>query len=395
MSVFFILYLAVIFFEYFGVGRYVPLVNALSVTLLISSGLLVYVWLKGDMMTWLKEKQAVLLIAFLFFTMLSVSYAIVRINTINSIKAQVGYVALFMVSLYFVAGARRSRILAWLLVLVHTVLVFENSNKLFAARIGSYNAAYFMGDGNDFGWALNIVLPLAIYLFLSSRRFLARMVLFFVISILIVGITGTSSRGAALAMAAGFLYFILASDRKLISLTLISVVVTGVIIFAPSTYFGRLETIGTYTEDTSAMDRIHAWEAAFKMATDYPLGVGAGNFNAAYGRFYKSAEVSSPRWISPHSIYFLALGEYGFVGPILLLTIIFMNFKQNRHSIAYLRSINDPPIGPLWPMCINMSLVAFAVGGMFLGGVHYPHLYILTALTMGTKVMTGGFEKVR
>jgi hypothetical protein len=185
------------------------------------------------------------------------------------------------------------------------------------------------------------------------------------------------------------------SDHKKLGILMVSGVLVGVLSFAPVTYVDRLETIGTYSEDTSAKGRMEAWGAAINMALDHPLGVGAGNFNSAYGRFYRSDEFFSARWISPHSVYFLVLGEYGFLGLFILVTILFFNFRQNQRSSHCLRQIVGPPIAPLWPTCINASLVAYAVGGAFLGGINYPHLYVLTALTIGTKVMAAEFEKTR
>ena len=41
------------------------------------------------------------------------------------------------------------------------------------------------------------------------------------------------------------------------------------------------------------------------------------------------------------------------------------------------------------PKYLNMSLVAFSVGGVFLGGVSYPHLFILTALILRTRQING------
>jgi len=79
------------------------------------------------------------------------------------------------------------------------------------------------------------------------------------------------------------------------------------------------------------------WKASVKMAVENPLGVGAGNFNTAYGRLYKDP-ASNPlvwgteRWISPHSIYFLILGEFGFGGLILLFYLIYVNYAQNQKS---------------------------------------------------------------
>jgi hypothetical protein len=33
-------------------------------------------------------------------------------------------------------------------------------------------------------------------------------------------------------------------------------------------------------------------------------------------------------------------------------------------------------------MFVNMSLIGYAVSGLFLGGVTYPHLYLISALTV-------------
>ena len=87
---------------------------------------------------------------------------------------------------------------------------------------------------------------------------------------------------------------------------------------APSGYFGRMGTVADYEEDNSAQQRLQAWGAALRMALDHPLGVGAGNFNSAYGRRYNPSTVGegvsrvgwgNMRWISPHSIYFKPSGS--------------------------------------------------------------------------------------
>jgi probable O-glycosylation ligase (exosortase A-associated) len=392
----FVLYLTVVFFEYFGIGRLIPLVNALHVSLLISIGLFIYSWSQHpDVRTWLKETQSLLLLVLLCLTILSIFHAFVRLYSFNVFKVQIGYFVLFAVSLYFVADARKARVVAWLLVVVHVWLVFENKHRLFASvRIGGFEGGYFLGDGNDFGWGLNVVLPFAIFLFLSSRRVIPRFVSFAASLTIILGIIGTSSRGATIAMAAGFLYFILMGDRRLVGIFVTAAVVVGVLVLSPPAYFDRMKSVGTYSEDTSAMGRILAWRSALDMATDHPLGVGAGNFNSAYGRFYMPEDANHPRWLSVHSIYFSILGEYGFIGLVVLVSILIFNLGQNMRSAARLRRSHNPPNSPSWPTCINMSLVAFAVGGIFLGGVNYPHLYLLTALTIGAKVMSGGFEEI-
>jgi O-antigen ligase len=132
---------------------------------------------------------------------------------------------------------------------------------------------------------------------------------------------------------------------------------------------------------------LRAWNAAMQMAIDYPLGVGAGSFNSAFGRFYMPAHVEGyapNRWISAHSVYFKVLGEYGIVGVLIVVFVIISAVRVNLISLWKIRA--DPgryPISDMWPALLALGVVGYAVGAGFLGGINYPHLYFLTGLTMG------------
>lgn len=139
------------------------------------------------------------------------------------------------------------------------------------------------------------------------------------------------------------------------------------------------------------MARLQVWGASLKMALDHPFGVGAGNFSAAYGRFYRPGAEDSMiawaqgRWLSAHSVYFRVLGEYGFIGLLMILAILFANVRQNFRTRAAIRAAGGVDGVPeSLPGIINMSLVGYAVAGTFLGGLTYPYLYILSGLTVGT-----------
>jgi len=183
--------------------------------------------------------------------------------------------------------------------------------------------------------------------------------------------------------------------RRLLGAVALVMVLSGVAVVAPPSYFTRLSDTVDYQEDNSAQSRLQAWGAALRMARDYPLGVGARNFNSAYGRWYNPStggegtariEWNSLRWMSPHSIYFGVIGEYGFGGFVLLLVLIGSLLTANHRSRDALRRAPEgAPIDDRWPALINMSLVGFAVSGAFLGGFHYPHLFFITALTLSLK----------
>ena len=107
------------------------------------------------------------------------------------------------------------------------------------------------------------------------------------------------------------------AKRKAATAIALVLVVGVALLFAPSGYVNRMQSIDNYQDDSSAQGRIRAWKASARMAIDYPLGVGAGSFNSAFGRFYMPTDAQGwapNRWISAHSVYFKVLGEYGFLG---------------------------------------------------------------------------------
>ena len=94
--------------------------------------------------------------------------------------------------------------------------------------------------------------------------------------------------------------------------------------------------------------------------------------------------------MNAHSIYFLALGELGFPGAILLLTIIGWNLRANQTLARELKARAAPTLDQDLQLLSSLSaaLIAFASAGAFLSALYYPHLYILAGLlTAGRHVV--------
>jgi len=45
-----------------------------------------------------------------------------------------------------------------------------------------------------------------------------------------------------------------------------------------------------------------------------------------------------------------------------------------------------------WPAVLNMSLIGYAVCGVFLGGFSYPHLFLLSGLTISAQRIASASE---
>jgi probable O-glycosylation ligase (exosortase A-associated) len=387
-------YLTLLLVEYGGLAKVVPVLQAVRFSTVLSYGLFLVVLVKYGLGGLTGLRQTKLLFALIVFTVMSVIWAVVQWNAFNSIRPLVDYFILYVLTVRLVDRQRRADALSWVFLVTVVVLVARNIDKLSSPeRTGAFAAPYFMGDGNDFAWSMVILLPIILNLAFGKRGVLTRLLSVCGIVACLVAVVGSGSRGAALGLAAALLYYwIVMSRHKALGAAAIVVLLVGTLVLAPPEYFERLETIGSYQQDSSAQGRLQVWGAAIRMAVEHPLGVGAGNFSSAYGRYYippaseNALAWGSQRWLAAHSIYFKMLGEYGILGLLLLLSVIHANLRDNSASRGWLAAGRDQAsFSPIWPALLNMSIVGYAVCGAFLGGISYPHLFVLSALTVSAK----------
>jgi putative inorganic carbon (hco3(-)) transporter len=389
-SLVFLAFLAVLLIEYIGLAQEIALLKTVRASTLLAWGAFAVVLLKVGPAAFVEYRQNKLLLAFVLFSGATIGWAIVKSYVGPNFRYHSDYLALFVATLYLVDRPARLKQLALVLTAIILVLVVRNLDMLGNEfRMGQFRAGYFAADGNDFGWALVTLLAFPLFLLLGKNGLILRAFGLAGAGAAVLGVVGTGSRGATLALAAAVLYYWLVSSKhKVLGLAVLAVLVFGVITFAPASYMQRMQTIQDYEEDSSAQARIRAWKAAFAMAIDYPLGVGAGNFNSAYGRFYMPEEEGwgMRRWISAHSVYFKILGEYGFIGLSLLLALLAVNLYDNQVLLRRLRTEGVGAALPeQWPALLNLAIVAYAVAAIFLGGVAYPHLFLLSGLTLSCR----------
>lgn len=385
-------FLFIIAIEYIGLGNYLSFINHLHVTLLLSFVLLLFVIIKYPVLYIFKHRQTKIMIIFIIFTLFSISYAIVKTHAFNAFQAQLGYFILFIISYCLLTDIKRIKIYMFSMLIFHFIIILVNINELSAsAHVGVFKAGYFMRDGNDLAWSLAIILPYSLYLIKALEKFQVKLVVSGLLATVIFGIVGTASRGAAIAVVTSFVYLIIVSKRKILLLFLTGIVVIVIVSVTSESFMERMKSVRDYDSDSSVRGRFVAWKAATNMGLDHLLGVGAGNFSSAYGRFYRDIHADDSmwapgRWISAHSIYFLAIGEYGFPGLILLLCLLFFNFRDNTiPRNKTIESSEKQDLQYLLPTVLNMSLFAYATGGIFLGGLNYPHIYLLTSLILRSK----------
>jgi probable O-glycosylation ligase (exosortase A-associated) len=135
------------------------------------------------------------------------------------------------------------------------------------------------------------------------------------------------------------------------------------------------------------MGRINAWKMAWNVAKDKPL-TGSGFEGLQLPTAYKYSPDPGGTAGDIHSIYFEVLGEHGFVAftlYMMLLLFCFLDLKKIKKETAEIPSAGW--IGSYSDM-LQVSLIAYMVGGAFLGRAYFDLFYHLVAAVVILKVLT-------
>jgi probable O-glycosylation ligase (exosortase A-associated) len=183
--------------------------------------------------------------------------------------------------------------------------------------------------------------------------------------------------------------FLLWKSRQRMQMLLVAIIAIPVALAVmPAKWFDRMDTIANYEKDTtgSAGMRFNSWGTMFNIAKDRPL-IGGGfevSTKEVYDR-YAPDPTFPPQ--TAHSIYFQAMGEHGFVGFALYLSLYFLFW---RHAGALARVTRGRP-DLLWAhnfgLMMQVSLVGFLAGGAFLSLVLYDVPYYLIGTLIAVRVL--------
>jgi putative inorganic carbon (hco3(-)) transporter len=233
-------------------------------------------------------------------------------------------------------------------------------------------------DNNALALACTTIIPIINYLRIHTPHRLLKFGLTFAMGMTIISVLGSYSRGGLIALAAMMLFLWLRSRTKLLTITLAIMVGAMAFVFMPQKYMDRISTISEASEDSSFQGRLDAWTVAWHVALEHPLGAGfeGPQQPQVWERYLPAAK---PR--ASHSIYFMVLGEHGFTGLILWLSMLFAAWRAQLRVQKLTR--NRPEL--LWAKDLSQALQVASVGFM-VGGAALPMAYydgFLTLLTAG------------
>jgi putative inorganic carbon (hco3(-)) transporter len=340
------------------------------------------------------DRVYLLFVVWLGLALMSIAFAL---NAAMAFDATVDLAKWFVISfliINLVDSVSKLKVLIWLLLLLNLKLAQFQIRSFVAGLSAASDQAYFIqegigsgsggffSNGNDFGLAMVIVVPLAFYLFLSVKSKLLKLAAAGMTATFILALLRSSSRGAALGLAAAAALYWARSRNKLASLAVVAGLVVGFWTMAPEPWKARFVNARNYEEDRTASARITLWNGGVRMLADHPLtGVGINNFSPNWTSKYRPAGVRGATVV--HNIFLQAASELGIGGLAVVIGVLVLVFRRNWQT----RSIcESAPMEEKWltnfSLALDCSLVGFIVHGCFLTVLYYPHLYIIVALSI-------------
>lgn len=294
-----------------------------------------------------------------------------------------------LVTLMLIRDRKQIELLVW--VVVGSVAFFGVKGGAFTIASGGSARVWgppggMIEDNNALAVALVMMLPLMFYLMQTTQRKLVKVLVGFSLVLMAFAVLGTQSRGALVALLAMAAVLGIKSKHPFRASLAIALAVGIGIAFMPESWSNRMDTIKSYQSDTSAMSRIYTWITLWNLSLDRPF-VGGGFGTDTLNVFRRYAPTEAPYniftgtvWVA-HSIYLQALGEHGFPGLMLYLTLGFMTWRMATRTTKLTQ--NDPEFKAWVPLLMRMcqvSLIGFASGGAFLSLMHLDVIFYIVAI---------------
>jgi len=364
--------------------------NSQPVAAMVAASILIGVMVTKDRKNIFWTRETAVLMIFMFWMSITLLFSYHFEASFVFWKRVMKIDLMILIAMVVLYSKMHINALVW--VLAGSIGFFGVKSGLFTlATGGSYRVwgppgGYIEGN-NEIGLAMVMAIPLLYFLYVTNQSVWIKRGLIVSMVLSAVGVLGTQSRGALLAISAMVFLLWWRGKNKAVGLVVLGVVGVVVLSFMPETWWSRMETISTYQEDGSAMGRINAWWMAWNIAKANLFGAG---FVVAMTDLCTRYNPVLGECRAAHSIYFMVLGEHGFVGLVLFLLMwIFVWGSAGRLRVQARKSPETIWLSHLGAMC-QVSLAGYAVGGAFLSLSYYDLPYnILVLVVLGCRWMDG------
>lgn len=348
----------------------------------IGGATLIGLFITQDRRDYSLSRESVTLMIFMLWICITLPFSLLLDESFELWKRVMKIDLMILVAIVLLHSKRHMMLLTWVLVI--SIGFFGVKGGAFTVLTGgSYKVwgpenTYIEGN-NEIALAIVIVIPLMRFLQMQMQAKWAKTTMTVCMVLMALAALGSHSRGALLAIAAMALVLWWRGKNKLVGAVTMVVVAVALLSLMPAEWWERMNTIKTYQQDESAMGRINAWGMAWNLAKSNFFGGGfmiwTGVIFAIYGPDPNDVHAA-------HSIYFMVLGEQGFVGLFIFLTLFTMVwFTAGTLRVKARGKPETQWLSDLGSM-LQVSLAGYAVGGAFLSLSYWDLPYNLLVLAV-------------
>jgi probable O-glycosylation ligase (exosortase A-associated) len=248
----------------------------------------------------------------------------------------------------------------------------------------------FMSDNNSFALALNMILPLLAAIILTEKQRLLKIAAGVVAALCTATILFTFSRGGMLTLAVIAPLLVWRSRHRVAVTLLIALGLAGFLALTSDRftqdYVERAQTISEYEQDQSAQGRLNAWKTSWLVFLDYPaFGVGPNNLEVVFRAYSPEPD----RFRVSHNAYLQILCECGLPALLLFVAAIVAALWDLRRT----RRESRLPWVEVYARMLQISILAYVVGSMFLSVAYSELLYQLIAMSVSLAVIARREER--
>lgn len=312
--------------------------------------LLPAIWLmSGNRIRGMRHRMGVWWVIFLLCLLIDAPFSVWRTGTLNLLLNYLprGYLLFFIVTA-FACDLKRCRAIMFLSVITSAMVlvtcfkygVYDDDGRL---RIAD---SLFFSNSNDL--ALGLLLGIVQFTFLFYEKSIFKWIFgVLCITLSVVYLLRTGSRGCFLALLAyGLLIFIISKKKAIVVLLAVAVGVVGIATL-PAVTLSRLMLLGGGDDGTgdvsaigSTLQRKELFKRSIQETLTHPIfGVGPGQFAVAVaGAEEKKGERSA--WLGTHNSYTQVSAECGIPALICYCAVLLLCFRLNY---SLYRATRDRP----------------------------------------------------
>jgi probable O-glycosylation ligase (exosortase A-associated) len=265
------------------------------------------------------------------------------------------------------------------------------------------------GDNNHIALIWVMVIPLWLFLAQRLRQWTLRAACLGSAVITALAVVATNSRGGLIALSTLAVWQIATGRRKLLVALVFASTALALVSVAPERWETRMGSLSEAQSDDSFLGRVVAWRVSSAIALAHPLF--GGGFHAVENGAIWTRYRDSPGLLgfldlpeiqpipgagkAAHSIYFEVLGDQGFPGLAIFVSIFLCSLIYARRLSALARCGGRAyRWADEYAKAVSGSLVVYMVGGAALSAAYFELGYILAmSLLVALRVAEESIER--